>query len=467
MLVREASSPGGHLAESRSSGILSGLGALVAALVALLLLFFQSTQLDPLSKALDLGGIVLLFGLVFLVPPLRLNRKQVLSPRNLMLLSLSLKVLVVPVLVAFFGYSEAVFPNLPALPYIRQAQGIYIFAMLACLVGFTWGFRRPTREQRWVMPNWLMWSLIGVSFLAAIIYPLRNVQQLTGGADTVTASGASTFLSLLILMLRGLAPLGVLYLLFRRQRHREQQHFTVWQFVLGLLMIVAVSLSVNRANIVYPALAFFTVYSLYNPRVRYWQVVLGGLLALSAVFWAGQARERLVLGDAIYQQRKHLSQANNAVSNAQVYFNGPQFGGYALRELASRDATAPRSLLESLPILGSQFRNSSGSYWFNFSIYRNVNYRDQVYPAQIEIFNNYGWFGVLIIYALVGWGIAFLHRTFISARRNSYLAYITAYLTLLLCGMINLSLSVVGQFAFYNALPFVAFWVWMQARRYD
>lgn len=443
---------------------MSGLGALFVGIAALLIIFFGFSRLPLVSSAIYLGGILLFLGMIVVFPALRLNRSQVLSPRNLMLLSIALKILVVPVLIALFDYSYGVLPNLPSDRYTHMAHGIYLVAMAACMLGFLFGFRQPTQEIRWVTPNWFMWSVILLSFTASAIYPFQNLQQLTGGGGgTSLLSIALTF----VLFFKGLAPLGIFYLLFRRGRGQTQQAFTLGKFIVGLVLLIAVSLSVNRASIIYPALAFFTVYSLKNPRIKYWQVILAGLIALTGLFWFGQARERYILGDYVYQQRKHLSQMNNAVNNAQVYFNGPQFGGYALRELEGRYATAPASFLESAPKIGERFRNTSGSYWYNFTIYRNTGIRDQVYPAQIEIYNNYGWVGIALVYALIGYVLAQLHRTFTRATNNPMLAYITAYLTLLLCAFLNLSLSVAGQFLLYSSLPLLGFWWWMHFRKYS
>jgi hypothetical protein len=452
MLAHRASQVG------KRGGVLGGVGATVAGSAILAIVFLVFGKLDFVSNLVYLSGIALLVGLIVALPALRLNSSQVLSPRNIMLLSVSFKIILTPILISLFGYSQTVFPNLPSTSYTLSAQGIYIFAMFSCLLGFAWGFRQPKNENRWMTPNWLMWLLIGVSFAAAGLYPFLNFQQLN---STGAVASSNAIVGLVILLLRGLAPLGVLYLLFRRQKYQKRQSFSIGQMLIGLLFIVAVSLSLNRANIVYPVLAFFTVYSLYNHRMKYWQVAFGGLLSLTGVFWIGQARERFILGDTIYEQRRHLSRMNNVVDNAQVYFNGPQFGGYALRELGNKRGTALASVSESFPILGEGSRKRSGSYWFNFSIYRNEGVRDQVYPAQIEIYNNYGWVGVMLIYLLIGRCISYLHYNFLSARRNSFLAYITAYLTLMLCAFINLSLSVVGQFAFYNSLPLIVFWFWM------
>lgn len=435
--------------------------SLVLGLTAALLVFLTS-PLPLTSSLLYLLGIVLMVSAVLYVPQLRLNRTQTMSPRNLMLLSFALKIVVVPVLIALAGYSQGLLPNLPALLYIHQAHGVYILAMLTCFVGFTLVHRTPRYESPWSLPNWLL-ILLGVVALPAASYQLLLVIAGAGGA---TAPNSANILQVITTFFRALAPIVVLAILFGRRPIEGRRAFPFWKLSLGSALLVIVAFSINRASIIYPVLALFTVYALFNTRLRYSQIMLFGLLALTAVFYAGQARERYLLGEYTYQTRKHLSRADNAIEGAQVYFNAPQFGAYAIREFNAAPPTLTASLLESVPILGEQFRSESGSYLYNFSIYRHFRARDQVYPAPIEVFVNLGWLGVVGVYLVVGALIAALHNVFVSSRRNVFLAYISAYLTLLVCASINLSVSVVGQFAIYSATPFLLLWAWMALARY-
>lgn len=442
---------------------MSSTAALVLGLTAAFLVFFTS-PLPLTSNLLYLLGILLMVGAVIYVPQLRLNRTQTLSPRNLMLLSFALKIVVVPILVARAGYSQGLLPNLPTLPYIHQAHGVYISAMIAAFVGFTVVHRVPRHERIWALPNWLL-IVLGMLALPAALYQLLVVLAGTRGAGVATPSSSNIF-QVASTFFRALAPVVLLTVLFGRRPVKGWQTFPFWKLALGTALMVTVTFSINRANIIYPSLALFTVYALFNTRLRYSQIVLLGVLALTAVFYAGQARERYLLGEYAYQTRKHLSRADNAIEGAQVYFNAPQFGAYAIREFDDAPPTLTASLLESVPVLGERFRSGSGSYLYNFSIYRHFRARDQVYPAPIEVFVNLGWLGVLGVYLAVGALIAALHNVFVSARRNVFLAYISAYLTLLVCASINLSVSVVGQFAVYSATPFLVLWGWMALARY-
>lgn len=439
----------------RRGGASWGIGLAVIGLGFLAFTFFRS-DLDITSALLFMAGPLLLFGALIAFPALRPTQSQVLNPLTLMILSVSFKILIVPVLIVFFGYSQAVLPNIPAVPYINVAQGIYIVAMVACLIGFVWAYRAPSGERRWVTPNWVMEPLALVAFAAAAAYSFFSLRQASNDG-----TGPASALGFALLMLRSLAPLCIVYIIFKRQRYVAEQRFPLWLFTIGLLLVISASISANRANLVYASLAFSTMYSLYNSRLRFWQVIVSGVIALAVVFSLGQVRERVILGDYVYRMRQHyqMSRMDNAVENAQVYFNGPQFAGYALRGLEQKNRTAVASLLESTPVIGQQFRTSSGSYWYNFAIYNHFRSQDQVYPAQVEIYNNYGWVGLIAFYMMVGALIANLHRVFLGCRNNPFLAYTTAYLTLLICASINLSLSVLGQFMIYNAAPLLVFWV--------
>lgn len=182
-----------------------------------------------------------------------------------------------------------------------------------------------------------------------------------------------------------------------------------------------------------------------------------GILTLSTAFRSGLTCKIHFLGDATYCQMRQLNHLNSAIENAQVYFNVPQFGAYAVRELTPYNRTLISSLLEPMPIVGCQYRRNSVSFWFNFRIYGNSGSRDRLYPNPVEAYINFGWLGILIIYGTISVLIALLQHFFMDARHDLLLTYISAHLNFLACASINSSSLLVGQFMFYGVLPIIAF----------
>jgi hypothetical protein len=182
-------------------------------------------------------------------------------------------------------------------------------------------------------------------------------------------------------------------------------------------------------------------------------IILSALLGL--LVFVGQVRSTLTVRRDVPSVGSKLVDFD-WMGQLQVYLQAPQFGAFVI-DAASRQGTVRTvipSFLESLPVLGRSFRGSSGSWAYNTYIYGSAIARDQVLPVVEEFYWNYGMVGVLAGGILIGIAFAWLQKRLQVAKSGSVLKYYAwCHLTLLASSLLILSLSVFGQFLFYDSWP--------------
>jgi hypothetical protein len=436
------------------------IGTIIVGFGVFIIIIATSRWFSRAESLTYIVGALTFFTLILTLPNLRIGSSQVLNPRNLLFISFGLKIVVVPIIIGLSGYSLGLLPNLPSTSYIVLAHAVYVVAMISSFLGFSFSFSKSKQQIYWAISNWQA-LLVILASLASAVYSLLGLNDNIQGS-----SSPGSITGVMVSFMKALAPIGVLYIVFGRFEMLPNRIKVSWKTIVAAILMTILTLSTNRASVIYPLLALFTAYTLYNLRVRYLNLAVFGLLGITAAFYAGQYREQLIMGANGTRTHGSMSQTARAIESAQVYFNGPQFGGYALRELSQQTSTFIPSLFESTPVLGKQYRRSSGSYWYNFSIYRNLRSQDQVYPAPIEVFINFGWLGLITFYMVIGLIISKLHTIFLSSQLNIHLAYVSAYISILICATVNLSLSVLGQFMFYNAIPFLIYTVVIKSKKF-
>ncbi|HYP13741.1 MAG TPA: hypothetical protein VEQ63_07445, partial [Bryobacteraceae bacterium] len=149
----------------------------------------------------------------------------------------------------------------------------------------------------------------------------------------------------------------------------------------------------------------------------------------------------------------------------QLYGGGPQFVGYLLEQQAEEPlywgSTLIASALAPVPVVGRDFRYSSGTAIYNYMIYGSTTSADQVVPFSGELLMNFHLPGVLVGFALLGACLAWVHglfRSSSSAADTYFCQYTGIWLSFLITG----SLLVLAQIAFYMCLPM---YVWLAIRQ--
>lgn len=425
-----------------------------AALAILVFCIASSPILIQSLKFIYLMGVLLFAGCYAAVVNWREPNRPVFGPVQILLVSMFLKLVLAPLLHVFYGQQQGNYPTSPSSEAAQLAQLIYIAVALAASAGYLLAFRPPRREVPWrsdhkVLPFVITTGLMGA--LASYVLKLADVEN--------------TAVSFVVAMARVLTPLAVVSVIFRNADRLRFQPTSIPAAIVALCLTVVLLLDNNRAIMIYPVIALAAVYALYNRRIRI--VHLVGLALLLLVFWfaAGQVRERSALGNVEVYASERVLTASDAAYSLSNYIGSAIFGGFALDNTANRQGTLLPSLLESLPVWGEGFRNQSGSALYNRAVYDHRGIRDQIYPAPVEVYRNTGIWGVLVFYFGVGSLIGLLQRKFETSQPGNFIqAYAAAYLAILLCASVNLSLSVLGQFTFYNAVPIVALWIWARAR---
>jgi hypothetical protein len=188
---------------------------------------------------------------------------------------------------------------------------------------------------------------------------------------------------------------------------------------------------------------------------------MAGAVVLIGAFTFGAYRSTdMQIGDLFEGQSDlHVSQEQNFVDNVQVYGHAPQFTAFLLEELDLQPGLAGRatilpSILYPIPVLGKDFRASSGVFIYNQLIYGDPDVVDQIIAYDAELFMNFHFPGVIVGYLLLGAVMGYLQKRFMMASEP-----ITSYCWLVLAFWTAFpgSLPVLSQMCVYSFWPIYGF----------
>jgi hypothetical protein len=145
------------------------------------------------------------------------------------------------------------------------------------------------------------------------------------------------------------------------------------------------------------------------------------------------------------------------VDTLQMYGSGPQYLGFLLERsdwgrAPYLGSTLFPSLVEPLPVIGRQFRASSGPTIYNEMIYGTSGIEDQIIPFSGEMFLNFHIFGVMVGFCLLAVVASWLQQLFERAS-NSLEVYIWQYAAVWILFLVLGSISVTSQILFYFFWP--------------
>jgi oligosaccharide repeat unit polymerase len=409
----------------------------------------------------EVCSILVFYSAYLITPSIRIEKVSIVSPRNLMLLVFFVRLVVCPITIFFFGQQRWKLPSIPTSEDLFMVYLLTFIAFYAFIIG--WDLVRNERESgktatkaKVNFRNNLILSIILLCCLLFIVFGFYGslshyLKSLFVEDYNFFHEGRSKIIIYLSILLKyGIPFLGIIIGLYLLDRIRGDILFKALIALIFIIVILFLALGPSRNNMIFPVLAFLAACIPIYFRVKFRDFMLGatGFLVLLFLFQNIRKREN----ESVMQD---LNKVENFIEFVQVYFVSPHIMVPILRieeEFDPVPFTLHSSLLESIPILGTSFRNKSGSYVYNIAYGRAVG-PDQVFPTYGEIYLNLGLIGLIIVFVLTG----FLYRkidVFFSTKTNSdpLLRALVFYLTLLFNATIFYSYSVLGQFLFYNAI---------------
>jgi hypothetical protein len=436
--------------------------------------------ISPLAPECPLAGVSIL-AFIFAqasFPACRFSRQVPLCPSNFAQGFFWIQMVLVTVLVGYWGFQQGVLPHIPSKNALNTAILIRVVGYLAFCAAYQCLTTRhragqasslPTRDQRSVKargvlalskPNGVWSSRLIFPFavlgLTSFFLSYGGIQgfieyftdpELYGQQreePTTLAAAASTFLRYFL----GFAIVLAWSLWIDRQDRFQRRALCAIVTAGAFMLLLFASSSYNRGSILGPALALAAAFSLHVWRIPFKAVILAGVLAFAAALAFGSYRSN----DVGLQE---TAWAEAAVEFAQIYASAPQMGAFMIEDLdrhaqSSFGSTLISSLVYPIPIVGKPFRESSGVHIFNMLIYGDPDVLDQVVPLDAELYSNFHFPGVAAGYALLGWVLSYFQFRFMSAP-NAVESY--SWMTLALWTVFPGSLPVLSQMYVYAFWP--------------
>jgi hypothetical protein len=248
---------------------------------------------------------------------------------------------------------------------------------------------------------------------------------------------------------------------------RRPGQLLVWRtlLVIGLVVLSSATYSYNRASLVAPVIAIVAVYGVRVRPLRFWALVLAGVLALGLLTFSRAYRgSDYTLGQVITQSHaRHEVLTNTDVSREiQIYTAAPQYLGYLFDQTGyvhhpHYGRTLVSSAMFPVPQLGKPFRDTSGVVIYNHAIYgQDSDTADQVIPFEGELFLDFALPGVVVGYLILGLAIAKVQRAFELAP-DAFANYAWQYGAIWIGFLAVGSLAVFTQIALYFFWPLIAY----------
>jgi hypothetical protein len=443
----------------------------VLAISALALIVFVS---GPVAEEYPLaaGGILAFMFVQVAFPACRIRTTAPVCPANIAQGYYWIQLVLVTVLVGYFGFSQGVLPHLPSKSAIDLAIVVHVVSYLSFCVAYQCANRATVREGRGrgsasgtaclIVP----FAVVGVlgfllahggigGFVDYISSPVES--RLRAEEATTLARAAGTFLKHFL----GFAVVLAWSWWLGKAPRRKLSIVAVTAAV--ALALLVVNFNYNRGTMLGPIIALAAAFSMHAWRIPFKGVVLAGVLALSVAFLFGWYRSTdLEITELSASALADTWNTDRVVEFVQIYASAPQMTAYLIESLEGRfyyGKTLLPSLVYPIPVLGKPFREISGPGIFNELIYGDSDSVDQIIPLPGELYVNLHLAGVVLGGALLGWALACMQGRFVAAPTavESY-----AWLMMALWTVFPGSLSVMSQIYLYSFWPI---YVYFAARR--
>lgn len=443
----------------------------VLAISALALIVFVS---GPVAEEYPLaaGGILAFMFVQVAFPACRIRTTAPVCPANIAQGYYWIQLVLVTVLVGYFGFSQGVLPHLPPKSAIDLAIVVHVVSYLSFCVAYQCASRATVREGRGresasgtaslIVP----FAVVGVlGFLLAhggiggfVDYISSPVESRLRAEEATTLAGAAgTFLKHFL----GFAVVLAWSWWLGKAPRRKLSIVAVTAAV--ALALLVVNFNYNRGTMLGPIIALAAAFSMHAWRIPFKGVVLAGVLALSVAFLFGWYRSTdLEITELSASALADTWSTDRVVEFVQIYASAPQMTAYLIESLEGTfyyGKTLLPSLVYPIPVLGKPFREISGPGIFNELIYGDSDSVDQIIPLPGELYVNLHLAGVVLGGALLGWALACMQGRFVAAPTavESY-----AWLMMALWTVFPGSLAVMSQIYLYSFWPI---YVYFAARR--
>jgi hypothetical protein len=384
-------------------------------------------------------GIVAFLLVQMCVPACRPNVEAPLCPANLAQLFFWIQLVLVPLLIGFYGITPGTLPRLPSIEAMNTSIALRVLAYVCYCGGYQYFVRPAPRRadagddvgsprneaERWTiiavfaavgLVGWMLYYGGPSGFLELATSPI--VQREREQEPTTLAVAAGNFLRHFL----GFALVWAwsAWICRGKRRHSGLAVAGVTAGVIVLLLFA--NFSYNRGTMLAPILAVAAAYSAQVRRISFTLVGIAGAAVLAGAFTFGWYRSTSLQISEVSTEDigTSWSDEQHLVDFVQIYASGPQLTGFLLDELAMDDksyygATLVPSLVYPVPVLGKPFREASGVFIFNELIYGDSEVLDQIIPYDAELYINFQVPGVVIIFVLLGGLQASVQNRFLHA----------------------------------------------------
>jgi hypothetical protein len=429
----------------------------------------------PAAQEYPLGvvGIVaFLFVQVFL-PACRIRVTAPLCPANIAQGYYWIQLVLVTLLVGYFGFSQGALPYLPSKGAINLAIVVHVVGYLSFCIGYQCSSRvtgaRILRSAEapgsapgtaYVIVAFAVLGVLGFllshggvgGFIDYVSSPVED--RLRAEAATTLRAAAGSFLKHFL----GFAVVLAWSWWLGRAPRRKVSIIAVTAGVVIVLLVA--NFNYNRGTMFGPLVGLAAAFSVHVWRIPFKGIVLAGMLALSLAFVFGLYRSTNL--DITELSASAIADAWNTegvVDFIQIYASAPQMSAYLIESLEGEffyGKTLLPSLVYPVPVLGKPYREISGPVIFNDLIYGDTNSLDQIIPLDGELFINFHLAGVVVGYVLLGCFLAWLQGKFLAAP-NPLESY--AWIMMALWTGFPGSLSVASQIYVYSFWPIYVYFM--------
>ena len=443
----------------------------VLAISALALIAFVA---GPAAKEYPLAvcGILAFILVQASLPACRIRTTTPVCPANIAQGYYAIQLVLVTVLVGYFGFSQGSLPHLPSRSAINLAIVVHVVGYLSFCVAYQCVSRATVREGRgrrsaagtaYLIVPFAVVGMLGFllayggigGFVDYVSSPVES--RLRAEEATTLATAAGTFLKHFL----GFAVvLAWSWWLGKAPRRKLSIIAATTAVALALLVV---NFNYNRGTMLGPIVALAAAFSMHGWRIPFKGVVLAGALALSLAFVFGWYRSTdLEVTELSAAALADTWNPDRVVEFVQIYASAPQMTAYLIESLEGKfyyGKTLLPSLVYPIPLLGKPFREISGPGIFNGLIYGDSDNVDQVIPLAGELYINFHLAGVALGSVLLGCALAWLQGKFVAAPTpvESY-----AWLMMALWTVFPGSLSVTSQIYLYSFWPI---YIYFAARR--
>ena len=437
----------------------------------------------PAAQEYPLGviGIVAFLFVQAFLPACRIRVTAPLCPANIAQGYYWIQLVLVTLLVGYFGFSQGALPYLPSKGAINLAIVVHVVGYLSFCIGYQCSSRvtgaRILRSAEapgsapgtaYVIVAFAVLGVLGFllshggvgGFIDYVSSPVED--RLRAEAATTLRAAAGSFLKHFL----GFAVVLAWSWWLGRAPRRKVSIIAVTAGVVIVLLVA--NFNYNRGTMFGPLVGLAAAFSVHVWRIPFKGIVLAGMLALSLAFVFGLYRSTNL--DITELSASAIADAWNTegvVDFIQIYASAPQMSAYLIESLEGEffyGKTLLPSLVYPVPVLGKPFREISGPVIFNDLIYGDTNSLDQIIPLDGELFINFHLAGVVVGYVLLGCFLAWLQGKFLAAP-NPLESY--AWIMMALWTGFPGSLSVASQIYVYSFWPIYVYFMVKNLRSWN